>query len=292
MTEKKGQGRGPRRDEPSEPSIATELKAQRDAFLHTFFKRGAELTEEMMRENRRLREQMGVLEEENASLKMQLASDQAIRDLLTKITDLEREKDRLLSAFHEQEAITSRFSSKFAEIENELENFANLYVASFQLHASMKFSLVLRNLKELLVQLVGARSVAIFFADEAGKNLLAIASEGIDMADIPPIPVKEGGTSGVHAVVERSFLTGLTHVAEGEAPPKPAACIPLRLEDRIVGAIVVYDLLPQKMHFVTVDHELFKLLRAHAAGLVVAAWQWAKGGQRVPSAEALRDAGG
>jgi hypothetical protein len=283
-------GRDPRKEDIPAPDAPNELKAQRDAFLHTFFKRGAELTDELMRENGRLRDQIGKLEEQNASLKMQLASDQAIRDLLAKIDDLEREKDRLLSAFQEQEVITSRFSNRFAEIENELENFANVYVASFQLHASLRTAIVIRNLKELLVQLVGVRSVAFYFLDEAGKKLLPIASEGVDLAEVPPVPVKDGVAEPAAAAIERAFLTGVTHVAEGDAPAPPAACIPLRLEDRVVGVIVVYALLPQKKRFVSVDHELFKLLGVHAAGVVVSAWQWAKGGGRVPSAEALREA--
>jgi hypothetical protein len=288
MPEKKD--RGPRREDTPDPGVPNELKAQRDAFLHTFFKRGAELTDELMRENSRLREQIGVLEEQNASLKTQLASDQAIRDLLVKIDDLEREKQRLLSTVQEHEVITSRFSNRFAEIENELESFANVYVASFQLHSSLRTTTVIRNLKELLVQLVGVRSVAFYFVDEAGKKLLPIASEGVDLAEVPAIPVKDGVAEPAAAVVERAFLTGVTHVAEGDSPTPPAACIPLHLEDRVVGVIVVYALLPQKKRFVPVDHELFKLLGVHAAGVLVSAWQWAKGGGRIPSAEALREA--
>jgi hypothetical protein len=286
MSEKKG--REPRHED-SEPN---ELKAQRDAFLQTFFKRGAELTEELMRENSRLRDQIATLEANNASLKTQLASDRAIRDLLLKIEDLEREKARLLSTVEEQEEITSRFSNRFAEIESELESFANVYVASFQLHSSLRPPLVLKNLKELCVQLVGARSVAIYFLDESGKRLLPIASEGVDLGKVPAVALVNGASEPVAAVIERAFLTGVTHVAEGETPQKPAACIPLRFEDRNVGAIVVYDFLPQKRRFVNVDHELFKLLRAHAAGVLVSSWQWAKGGERLPSAEALREAGG
>ena len=65
-------------------------------------------------------------------------------------------------------------------------------------------------------------------------------------------------------VIERAFLTGVPHVAEGDVTTSPAACIPLHIEDRAVGAIVVYGLLAQKPQFVTVDRELFKLLGAHA----------------------------
>src|SRR5262249_48597095 len=125
MTEKKA--RGSRRSDRPAAAVAAELKEKRDAFLHTFFKRGAELTDELVQENRRLRDQIAGLENENTELKMQLASDRAIRDLLKKIGELEREKERLLSTVHEHEQITNRYTNRFAEIESELESFANLY---------------------------------------------------------------------------------------------------------------------------------------------------------------------
>ena len=72
--------RGSRRSDRPEQVVAAELKEKRDAFLQTFFKRGAELTDELVSENGRLREQIGKLEAENAALRTQLASDSAIRD--------------------------------------------------------------------------------------------------------------------------------------------------------------------------------------------------------------------
>ena len=288
MIDEKGRGGSRRSDEPG-PSVGTGLMEKRDAFLQTFFKRGAELTDELVRENQRLHEYVGRLEEENASLKTQLASDRAIRDLLHKIEHLEREKARLLSTVHQQEELTSRVTNRFQEIESELESFANLYVASFQLHASLKARNVVKNVKELLVQLVGARSVAIYFADQDGRRLTPLMSEGVSMATLPVIPLHDGAAAnGPEAVIERTFLTGVPHVAEGDIHSPPAACVPLLVEERVVGAIVVYALLEHKTRFVAVDRELFKLLGAHAGAVLIAANLWAAQDGRLPSAESLR----
>jgi hypothetical protein len=287
MSEKKA--RESRRSDPSGPAIGTELKERRDAFLQTFFRRGAELTDELVRENARLHEQLSKYEEENAALRTQLASDRAIRDLLTKIDELERETTRLLSTVHQQEELTSRVTNRFTEIESELESFANLYVASFQLHASLQARSVVKNVKELLVQLVGARSVAIYFVDEDGRQLKPILGEGVDIATLPTIATHEGPTTdGAAAIIERTFLTGVPHVAEGDITSPPAACIPLALDERVVGAIVVYALLEHKTRFVAVDRELFKLLGAHTGAVLVAANLWAAQRGQLPSAEALR----
>jgi hypothetical protein len=290
MTEKKG--RGSRRSDRPTQVVAAELKEKRDAFLQTFFKRGAELTDELVGENRRLREQLGMLEAENAALKTQLASDTAIRDLLRKIDELEREKARLLSTVHQQEEITNRF----AEIEAELESFANLYVASFQLHSSLGVRAVVRNVKELLEQLVGVRSLGIYFVDEAEQRLAPIASFGVDLSALPSIGLRQeegrrgaGSLDPVVAVLERTYLTGVLHIADGDVLASPQACIPLQFEDRAIGVIAVYSLLEQKKKFITVDRELFKLVGAHAGGALVAAHYWGQAG-RLPSAQALREA--
>lgn len=284
MTDKKA--RGGRRSDRPDASVVGELKEKRDAFLHTFFKRGAELTEELVGENRKLRNQLGTLEEENAALRTQLASDAAIRDLLKKIDELEREKERLLSTVHSQAEITHRF----VEIESELESFANLYVASFQLHSSLQVRTAVRHVRELLVQLVGVRSLGIYFVDEAGHHLAPVAADGVDVSSLPLISVRDGSASGpVEAIVERTYLTGVLHVAEGEPIEPPAACIPLQLESRMVGAIVVYALLEHKKRFVTVDRELFKLLGAHAGGAIVSAYLWAQANSQLPGAQALRE---
>jgi hypothetical protein len=289
MTEKKS--RGSRKSDRPAAAVAAELKEKRDAFLHTFFKRGAELSDELVQENRRLRDQIANLEHENTELKTQLASDRAIRDLLKKIDELEREKARLLSTVHEQEEITGQITNRFAEIEGELESFANLYVASFQLHGSLRLRTVVRHVKELLHQLVGARSLTIFFADDDKNQLVPIASEGVELSAVPSVGLKDGAPADAEgAAIERAFLTGVAHVADGPVAERPAACIPLQLEDRTVGVIVVHDLLAQKPAFVTVDRELFKLLGAHAGASIVASWLYSSGDGRLPRPDALRAA--
>jgi len=284
MTEKKAPEAG-RSDRPRE-DVTGELKEKRDAFLHTFFRRGAELTEELVGENRRLREQLAERERENAELKTHLASDAAIRDLLRKIEELEREKARLLSTVHDQAEISNRF----AEIESELESFANLYVASSQIHSSLRVRTAVRHLRELLVQLVGARRVAIYFIDEGDRHLLPIASDGVDVASLPTIDLRESiPPNSPEAVVERTYLTGAPHVADADPMASPAACIPLQLESRTVGVIVIYSLLEHKKRFVAVDRELFKLLGAHAGGTIVSAYLWGQTSGRLPSAGTLRE---
>jgi hypothetical protein len=287
MSDKKG--RGSRKSDRPVPAVPDALKEKRDAFLHTFFKRGAELTDEIVHDNHRLREQLAKLEAENTELRTQVASNRAMRDLLVKIDELEKDKRRLLSTVEEKEEITGQITHRFVEVESELESFANLYVASFQLHLSPSVALVLRHVKELLGQLVGARSSAVYFLDVDKRRLEAIASDGVELAEVPAIALHDGEPSGVvEAAVERALLTGIPHVSSADAPPAPAACVPLMLGDRAVGVVVVYQLLEQKRRFLTVDRELFKLLGAHAAVALTGAYHFGRAGERIPTPAELR----
>ncbi len=283
MTEKKGKGR--RSDRPP-VDLTAQLKLQRDSFVSTFFKKGAEFADELVTENDRLRAAMADLERENAALRTQLASDEAIRDLLRKIEELEREKQQLLSHVYEAEAHSTQFTNRHAQIEEELANLANLHVASYHLHSTMRLPLVVRHLRELLQQLVGARAYAIYVADEARGELVAIAADGRDSVQLAAIPFGANEThDDARGAVERAFITGIAHVEEGavhEDRVTPAACLPMTIDDRTIGVIVIYALLPQKGAFVAVDFELFKMLGRHAGSALVGAELFAAADGRIP----------
>jgi hypothetical protein len=289
MTDKKVKGR--RSDRPP-VDLAAQLKLQRESFVSTFFKKGAEFTEQLVAENDRLRGNLADLERENASLRTQLASDEAIRDLLRKIDELEREKQALLSHVHEAEAHSTQFTSRHAQIEEELANLANLHVASYHLHSTLRLPLVVRHLRELLQQLVGARAYAIFVADDSRNELVAIAAEGRTPEELVAIPFGAGESEDdSRAAVERAFVTGVAHVEEGAIDYErstPAACLPMSIDDRAIGVIAIYALLPQKAAFVAVDFELFKMLGRHAASALVGAEFFAAADGRLPGVEVFQ----
>ena len=299
----KKKSRPPQRDESSSelpaaaPSLeagAPELRSHRTAFVSSFFKKGAELTDELLKENERLRTHARKLEADNAALRTQLRSDDAIREALKKIDELEKEKEILLSQFSQAEAVTNRFTARYSEIEEELANLANLYVASYQLHSTIRLPAVVQHLRELLAQLVGARSHAVYVVDEKKRTLIPVSADGVELDRLPRVQLVEAAESpkGGAAVLERVFLTGVPHIEEGGVAhtgfDAPAACLPMRIEERTIGVIIVYELLPQKERFVAVDFELFKMLAAHAATALVGAMLYAHSEGKLPGLELFK----
>ncbi|WP_394850102.1 GAF domain-containing protein [Pendulispora brunnea] len=296
---KTGGGQQPDAKGEASGDIKTDASAkiERDSFVHTFFKKGAEFTDELLRENDRLRKRLFDLESENAALRTHLASDEAIRELLRKIEYLEREKEQLLSHVREAERNSSHLFTRYSEVEEELSNLAHLYVASYQLHSTLHLREVLRHLKELLTQLVGSRAHAFYLKD--GSDLVPISSDGIELSRLPRLAIhagsrKEedrGSRDRTGDLIERVFMTGVAHIEEGElstAPrDQPAACVPMRIDDAVVGVIVIYSLLDQKEQFLPVDYALFKMLGAHAATALMGALLFANSNGKFPGLEAI-----
>ncbi len=265
-----------------------DLKKQRDEFLQSF-SRSARMTEQLVQDYEKLAERVVQLEAENASLRAKVEADDAIRDLLRKIDDLEREKTDLISRYTEAKRTYSGLSERVASFEEEFSNLANLFVASNQLHSSLSPRRVVRRIKEVLAQLVGAERYGVYLVSADGASLSPIASEGVPSDALSPLPTDIGRVAEV-------LRTGTAYVDEEvdtsqgslEAPP---AIIPLKLDDEAVGVICVFATLAQKTRFVTIDFELFKLLGQHAAGALICASLLAENSHQRPNLEAFIDLG-
>ncbi len=270
-----------------EPPANEGLLEQRESFIHTFFKKGAELTEELLREDKRLHGRVAELEAENAALRAQVASDDAIRDLLSKIHHLEKEKKDLLSRIDRVQQSTGHFTDRFADIEAENARLASLYVASHQLHSTLDLRSIVRQIKELLAQFVGARAFAVYVIDDETRELVPFCSEGVNTAELVRVPV------GSEHLLARVAESGAAEWVEGDATTgtiaAPAATVPMLLHGKAIGVIAVFATYEQKSEFVEVDFELFKLLGAHAASALAASRLFALHGAKMGPVDAFLD---
>jgi GAF domain len=158
-----------------------------------------------------------------------------------------------------------RFSARYTEVELENSNLANLYVASYRLHGTVKRPEVLTVIQEIVANLIGSEEMAVYELAAGEQTASLVGSFGIDPDRHLTVRVGAG-------VIGRAILSGDTYVSErgqaGEGLPQEAdlsACIPLKLDGRVTGAIALFRLLPQKAAFAAVDRELFDLLATHAA---------------------------
>ena len=270
---------------PSDPA-PTDLHKEREHLMQSF-SRGARLTEEVVTEHERLISRVAELERDNAVLRAKVEADDAIHELLAKINRLEQEKLELLSQVREVEANSSQFSERFQQVETEFSNLANLFVASNQLHASLSPRGVMRRIKEVLAQLVGAQAYVIYFANSEGTELVPIAAEGVSGDDLVNQPIHSSRIGHVHQ-------SGDAAIDEEGDPSQgtirnPPAILPLSVDDRVIGVIAIFSTLAQKNRFTTLDYELFTLLRRQAAAALVSASLFTVAERRIPGLEAFMD---
>jgi hypothetical protein len=224
--------------------------------------------QDLLGENEKLRVLAASLESENSQLKEDRLRLQ--ERLLTAREELDRIKGEEVSLQRKLaniEAEHHRFSQDFETVEQQNSNLANLYVASYRLHGTLDRKEVLAIIQEIIINLIGCEELGIFEVGSNGTALTLTSSFGIDPTRYQAISLGSG-------LIGRAALTGETYLADSKhriglrGSPEEAdltACIPLKLDGKVTGAIALFRLLPQKPCLEGLDHELCDLLATHAA---------------------------
>lgn len=237
------------------------VQSRAEEFLQVF-KKGAEFTQDLLRENERLR--FRLLELENQQTGSEGAPPgQEVKKLAERVAELEQEKQEILGRIKQVEDENQDFAARYIEIEDENNNLANLYIASYQLHSTLDFREVLQIITEIIINLIGAEEFAILLLDEKSDELQAVATEGVERSDIPTVRLGKGIIGDVAKSGENYFVADVEGYSRDFS--EPMVCIPLKIKEHVIGVLAIYKLLMQKKEFAAVDYELFTLLAGHAA---------------------------
>jgi putative methionine-R-sulfoxide reductase with GAF domain len=225
------------------------------------FQKAKEFTEELLKENERLRFKL-------ANQAAPAAGDERTRQLSGRVKELEAQLLEVERRYKEVEAENKEFADRYVEIEEQNNNLANLYVASYQLHSTLDFNEVVRIVQEIVINLVGAEAFHVFVVSEKTGKLERQASEG---QEAPAALALGEGIIGTAARTGLSYFAEEVVVSEPTPFAQPIAVIPLKIKDSVIGVISINKLLVQKKAFTNMDHELFTLLAGHAATAIFAA---------------------
>lgn len=255
-------------------------------FLH-LHKKIESFTQELIKENERLRYKAAGLEQEKKSLQAAVGGAAPV-DLLRKIESLEKEREELLQRYRQVEEENVDFAKRYLEIEAENNNLANLYVASYQLHSTLDFKEVVQIVMEIVINLIGAEKFALMLLDEKKGELTAVSSEGLPREEVPHVRIGEGVIG--RAVKENSG----PRVAEGGKESvgsftEPLVVVPMAIKDQVIGSIIVYTLLEQKESFSPLDFELFNLLAGHAATALFASKLYSESERKLSTIQGFLD---
>jgi putative methionine-R-sulfoxide reductase with GAF domain len=228
-----------------------------------------EFTEELLKENERLRFRVAALEAAGGAQ----ARDERVQTLQGRVRDLEEQ--------------LADIEARYRKVEEQNNNLANLYVASYQLHSTLDFKEVVRIVQEIVINLIGAEVFHVLMVSEKTGQLEVEASEG-QVPSRASIPLGEG-------LIGQAALSGENYFADQvsrkDAAPfeQPIAVIPLKIKDSTIGVISINKLLTQKTQFTSMDYELFTLLAGHAATAIFSAKLYSTSARKLSTLQGFLD---
>lgn len=167
---------------------------------------------------------------------------------------------------------TSELEANIREVEEVLirteqqaSRLTNLYVATYQLHASLESSDVRAAIADIAVNLLGAETFTIWARNETGQ--LIRAPESSVPGNVPSeVTEYVGGDSLLDAAQDE------LKPQFGPAPGSACmAAVPFVAHSEVAGILAVHRFLSQKQAITPDDYELLDLMAAHAASALLAA---------------------
>ena len=198
-----------------------------------------------------------------------------------RVLELER---RLATA----ESDVKELASRLVDSEHQGGRLMNLYVATYQLHATLDPAEVQATIAEIAINLLGAEQFVLLLRREevgagetAGYEIALI--EGLEDGD----PLYSGESyNGGDPMVDQTLTDGVLRLGP-TAESQALAAVPLRVQNEIVGALVLQKLLDHKPILRAEDRDLLDLLSAHAASAMFAARLFATKDRKLRTLESL-----
>jgi GAF domain-containing protein len=235
------------------------------------FEEGKKFAEDLIRENERLRLVNVNLKNEIRAIESQYIKLDVVRlqkklELIeNELLALRQENQELKQQFVTVEEENRDFSKRYSVVERQHAELVNLYVCMYRLHATIEYDQVIQTIKEIVISLLGAKNFGIYLRDDANNGFRLVGHEGIDQSVQQRISFTEG-------IIGNAIATGESFIDQNTTKSKSKdtviACIPLKISTRVLGVLLVFDLLNHKQAFNPIDFELFEILGSHAAAAV------------------------
>jgi GAF domain-containing protein len=230
-----------------------------------------------------LREALGRASELVARLSGTLASASRVSDddtaSISPLPDEDLEEQLSAARVDVQE-----LSTRLVDTEHQLDRLMSLYVATYQLHAFLDPKQVHSAIADIAVNLLGAERFALLLRREGSHECEIVHSQGEIATTAPRFAgaLYEGGDP----IVDVALADGSLRI--GPTPETSTiVAVPLKIQDEIVGALVVLKLFDHKPALKPDDRDLLDLLSAHAASALFAARLFASKDRKLRTLESL-----
>ncbi len=176
------------------------------------------------------------------------------------------------------ESDRTALSEQLAARERQMSQLMNLYVATYQLHATLDVAEVRATIGEIATNVLGAERYALLFWKPDGGACEIALAQGVQDDSSWSVGVYAGGD----AAVDATLADGVMRIGpiDGSAA---LAVVPLSVQGQTLGALVLLKLLDHRPPLGHEDREVLDLLSAHAASALVAAGAYSNADRKVRS---------
>jgi GAF domain-containing protein len=222
----------------------------------------------LQRAHQLIHDAQAAVEEARKSVARERASAEETPERGVRLAEAEREREDL--------------AGRLVEIEHQVGRLMTLYVATYQLHATLDPEDVQSTIAEIALNLLGAEQFALLVHNEEGNALDIRLLQGEIDADW----ARAGSYTGGDALIDATLLDGVLRF--GPAGGSSAlVVVPLRVQEVTVGALAIFKLLPHRGKLDQEDRELLDLLGAHAASALFASRAYARAARKLRTLEGL-----
>lgn len=215
-----------------------------------------------------IREAQAAIEEASDSVVLQQVSSAEFPIYQLRLAQVENEKSEL--------------AVRLVEMEHQMGRIMTLYVATYQLHATLDPTDVQTTIGEISTNLLGAEQFVLLLCDEDQKKYEIKLHQG----EIPTPWSKAEHYSGGDPLIDASLSDGRLRFGPVEGSTIQVV-VPLRIQDITVGALIIIKLFEHKKKLNEEDRELLDLLGAHAASALFASQVYSRAARKLRTLENL-----
>jgi len=187
----------------------------------------------------------------------------ALADLRADLARYEAEKYALRCDLEAQQIEVRRLAGALTRARRRGSEAAGLYVATHRLHATLDRAQVLRAVEEIVASLLGCEQMAVFEMMGTPPLLVPVSVTGLAPGTLDSVSPGQGMIGQVAVTGELWMAGEQGPFFEGEHPL--TACIPLKVDGEVTGALALYALLEHRGPLGADERELLELLSTHAA---------------------------
>lgn len=196
-------------------------------------------------------------------------SEPQLSPLEIELSRMYRECAQLHRQLQSEQQERKRLGNRYFELQKKYTSLARLQVAAERLLGPQSRVEVYTAIQEVVANLVGSEQVGVFLFDQQECNLHLVASCGIESDQFTTVAL---GSS----LIGRSAATGNVFIAHGPLAPDSTdwnlahedtltACVPLRRDALLLGAVAIFGLLDQREGFDAEDIELLEAIAKWAS---------------------------